>query len=236
VTDRIMRDVVVARFKASRPAEAMVQGARALVDRVIVPNAAATAAPSPRPAAAVARAAAPAAAPESLLARAADGVVQNPVPVGGAVGVLAAGGTVLRRYLRNRPRRCKACGATMTRLDETADDAHLSGAEKAEERVGSVDYDIWACRCGQTQKLRYGALFTSYAKCRSCQAKTLQVTTTTVVSATTSREGRARVKELCANCGYLNTYERTIPRERESSSSSSSSRGSSSGRGSSGSW
>lgn len=126
----------------------------------------------------------------------------------------------------------------MARLEETADDTHLTSGEKVEERVGSVDYDIWACQCGQTLKLRYGAFFTGYAKCKGCQAKTLQVTTTTLVSATTSSEGRARVDERCAHCSYTHSYERSIPRvqQRSSSSSSSSSRGSSSGRGSSGSW
>jgi uncharacterized protein len=162
----------------------------------------------------------------------------NPVPVGGGIGLggLVAGGAVLRRYLRNRPRRCKACGTMMTRLEETADDQHLTTGEKVEERVGSVDYDVWSCRCGQTLKLRYGTLFTSYGRCKQCQSKTLKVTTTTLVSATTSSEGRARVDERCAHCNYSNTYERSIPRVQERSSSSSSSRGSSSGRGSSGSW
>ena len=169
----------------------------------------------------------------------AGGVRDNPVvPAGLGLGGLAAGGTVLRRYLRNRPRRCQACGTMMARLDESADDAHLTGAEKVEERVGSVDYDIWSCGCGQTMKLRYGAWFSGYGTCGQCRAKTLKVTTTTLVSATTSSEGRARVDETCANCTFSRTYERSIPRiqRSSSSSSSSSSRGSSSGRGSSGSW
>jgi uncharacterized protein len=85
-------------------------------------------------------------------------------------------------------------------------------------------------------KLRYGSWFSGYGTCRQCQAKTLKVTTTTLVSATTSSEGRARVDERCANCDFSRTYERSIPRIQRSSSSSSSSRGSSSGRGSSGSW
>ena len=110
--------------------------------------------------------------------------------------------------------------------------------EKAEEASAAWTTNIWSCRCGQALKLRYGSLFTSYGKCRSCQAKTLKATTTTLVSATTSSEGRARVDERCEHCSYTNSYERSIPRiqERSSSSSSSSSRGSSSGRGSSGSW
>ena len=235
VTDRIMRDVVVAQFKAGRPRDAIVEGARAIVDRVIVPRSAQTV---PAPDADLDPVPVPDEPEQGLVARVAGGVRDNPiVPAGVGLGGLAAGGTLLRRYLRNRPRRCKACGTLMARLDEAADDAHLSSAEKVEERVGSVDYDIWSCGCGQTMKLRYGNWFSGYGKCGQCQAKTLKVTTTTLVSATTSSEGRARVNETCANCSFSRTYERSIPRiQRSSSSSSSGSRGSSSGRGSSGSW
>jgi uncharacterized protein len=234
VTDRIMQDVVVARFKAGRPRDAIMDGARAIVDRVILPGRAAVPSPGPmRPvAAAINRAPAPPP-QEGLFDRVTNGAVEHPLPAGGAIGGLAAAGAVLRRYLRNRPRRCAKCGTMMTRLEESADDAHLASGEKVEERVGSVDYDVWVCRCGQTQKLRYGALLTSYGTCRSCQAKTLKVNTTTLTSATTSSEGRARVDERCAHCNYTNSYERSIPRV---TSSSSSSRGTSSGRGSSGSW
>jgi uncharacterized protein len=234
VTDRIMRDVLVARFKAGRPREAIVEGARAIVDQVILPGQAALPAPpqAARPSAVSGYAAAPrAASQEGLLMRVADGAVEHPLPTGGAIGGVVAAGALLQRYLRNRPRRCKKCGTMMTRLDETADDAHLTSAETLEERVGSVDYDVWTCACGQTLKLRYGSLFTSYGRCKRCQARTLKVTKTTLVNATTSSEGRARVDELCANCSYSNTYERRIPRVKESST-----RGSSSGRGSSGSW
>jgi len=122
----------------------------------------------------------------------------------------------------------------MTRLAEEADDAHLSSAEQAEERVGSVDYDLWACQCGQTLKQRYASWMSGYGKCPHCGARTLKVNTTTLSSPTTSSEGRARVDERCAHCAFARTYERTLPRVRESSSSSSG--GSSSGRGSSGSW
>ena len=238
VTDRIMRDVVVANFRAGRPQDAMVEGARALVDRVILPLGA-----DARPARGAVQTARVPASPKPTIPeqdpflRMVDGATSHPLPVGGGLAGVVGGGALLRSYLRNRPRRCKACGTMMARLDESADDAHLTGAEKVEERVGSVDYDIWSCRCGQTMKLRYGNWFSGYGKCGQCQAKTLKVTTRTLVSATTSSEGRARVDEVCANCGFSRTYERSIPRvQRSSSSSGSSSRGSSSGRGSSGSW
>jgi uncharacterized protein len=234
VTDRIMRDVLVARFKAGQPREAIVEGARAIVGQVILSGQAGASPPLPtRPVTAAANSGAAAAPPQdSLFDRVTNGAVEHPLPAGGAVGVVVAAGALFRRYLRNRPRRCKACGTTMTRLEESADDAHLSSSEKVEERLGSVDYDVWVCRCGQTQKLRYGSLLTTYGTCKGCQAKTLKVSTTTLKSATTSSEGRARVDERCAHCNYTNSYERTIPRVKESTSH----RGSSSGRGSSGSW
>ena len=33
----------------------------------------------------------------------------------------------------------------MTRLGEIEDDALLAEGQQAEERVGSVDYDVWQC-------------------------------------------------------------------------------------------
>ena len=230
VTDRIMQDTVVANFKSGRPRVALVHGARALVDRVILGGKAAAATPAP----AALTSGPPPATDDSLFLRVAGTAIDHPVPAGGAVAGLAGAGALFRRYMRNRPRKCRACGTLMARLEEAADDAYLSPGEKTEEGVGSVDYDVWSCGCGQTQKLRYASWLSGYGKCRQCGNRTLKVTTTTLVSATTSSSGRARVEERCAHCGYAKTYERTIP--RQSSSSSSSSRGSSSGRGSSGSW
>jgi uncharacterized protein len=237
VTDRIMGDVVVARFKAGRPRDAIVEGSRALVDEVILGTGDALPFAQAAPAPGAGESALPLP-PQSFVQRLVDGAAENPLlPLGGGVGGAVAGGALLRRYLRNRPRRCPSCRTVMARLEEVADDAHLTSGEKVEERVGSVDYDVWACHCGQTTKLRYGTLFTSYGRCQGCQAKTLKVTTTTLVSATTSSEGRARVDESCAHCSFARSYERSIPRvQRSSSSSRSSSGGSSSGRGSSGSW
>jgi uncharacterized protein len=233
VTDRIMSQVVVARFKAALPREAIVEGARAIVDRVILAGQAAGP-PAPPPPAAAAANRSTSTADEGLFDRVTNGAVEHPLPAGGAVGGVAAAGALFRRYLRNRPRKCRACGTMMVRLEEAADDAYLNPAETVEEKVGSVDYDIWSCRCGQRTKVRYGNWFSGYRKCGKCQAKTLKVTTTTLRSATTSSEGRARVDEVCANCHFSRRYERTIPRVQRSSSSSSG--GSSSGRGSSGSW
>lgn len=153
------------------------------------------------------------------------------------------------RWNRRRVRTCEACQQPRILLDEAADDAHLDAAQRAEEQVRSVDYDVWWCeRCRDPLVLRYGKLFTSYSGCPSCNAKTLASSTTTLSRATEYSGGSERVDERCAHCNYRNSFTRRTPRLTRSSSSSSrssfsssSSRssfggGSSSGRGSSGSW
>lgn len=143
-----------------------------------------------------------------------------------------------RRWRRLHPRRCPQCQTRMTRLDETSDDAQLSKGQLAEENIGSVDYDVWQCpSCGHHLTLRYAKWLSPYENCPQCHNRTLQSTTETIVSATTSHAGSARVTQTCGFCTYTTTFTKTLPRLSESSSSSSSgggSSGSSFGGGSSG--
>jgi len=142
-----------------------------------------------------------------------------------------------RKWRRRRPRRCPQCQTRMARMDEEHDDSQLSKGEVAEERVGSVDYDVWQCpACAHHLTLRYPKWLSQYGSCPQCHHRTLQSSTETLESATTSHEGRARVTETCAFCTYTHAFMKTLPRISESSSSSSSGGGSSSsfGGGSSG--
>lgn len=158
------------------------------------------------------------------------------------VGALGFGGLMFRRWRRNRPRECTTCHVPMQRLDEQADDAHLTDAQRTEEQIKSVDYDVWHCgRCNGVLVLDYAAIFSRYSKCPNCSARTKSSTSTTEVYATEYSGGRVRIDEKCANCNFTNTYTRSTPRITRSSSSSSSGGssfggGSSSGGGSSGSW
>ncbi len=251
VTDRIMSNVVVAHFREQSPQGAMVKGARALVDEVLLAAPSRTASPSETPGSAGAAQATrlrqwpdSPSEPQGLWQQVENVADGNPLTFWGGLGgtgLLAFAGA--RRYLRNRPRKCGNCHQQMVRLGEAEDDSHLTSGEQKEESLGSVDYDIWMCpNCQNTLKLRYGALFTSYSKCPQCDAKTLHTSTTTISHATEYSTGLARVEEDCRHCSYRNSYTRTIPRISRSTSSSSSSSssggggGSSSGRGSSGSW
>jgi uncharacterized protein len=151
--------------------------------------------------------------------------------LGGLVGALAAAiGSIIGfgRWRRYRRRRCPACHSWMTRLDDVEDDAMLAAGEQAEERVGSVDYDVWKCdACSHHFTLRYPKWMTRYAKCAQCGNRTQSSTETVVVPATTSSSGSAQVVEQCAFCNFHHEYTKTLPRIQDSSSPGSS--GSSSG-------
>jgi uncharacterized protein len=154
----------------------------------------------------------------------------------GIVGSIPAGIASLvgfRRWRRYRRRRCPQCRAVMARLGEAEDDVLLEEGQQAEEKIGSVDYDVWKCpSCAHHLVLRYPKWLTGYDKCPQCHNRTRSSTETTIAAATTSQSGSARVVETCAFCSFRTEYTKTLPQLQERSSSSSSS-GSSSGRSSS---
>jgi len=158
-----------------------------------------------------------------------------------------------RYYLRYRARTCPHCSAKMVLLCEEKDDEHLADPEVIEEQLGSVNYDVWACReCDQVLKIRYGKLFTRYSKCPKCWYITVYRIEGTVIAASYSHGGKVRVNEECKACHYHRTYYYHTPKKVRPSSSSSSGGwssgggggrsssgfggGSSSGRGASGGW
>lgn len=148
---------------------------------------------------------------------------------------------MLRQWQRYRPRPCPTCATTMVLQAEDVDDAHLSGGQRLEEFVRSVDYDVYECpKCSTMEISRYPSWFSSYGTCPSCEYRTLRSTTEVLKAATTSSTGRKRIDYSCQNCDYTDSEERTIPKISKSSSSGSSRSsfggGSSSGGGASGSW
>lgn len=230
-SDRIMQDELVARFRRGDPAGAIVAGARACAREFfgIVPP------PLEGHEAAQLVENQPGNLDEDMPAWVRAVLVLAPTAGLGLLG--AAIYSLIRRLTRKRPRACPSCRQKMTLLGESADDAHLDSGEKAEERVGSVDYDIWLCPgCGTVEKRRFGKWFSGFSKCPQCKAATAKSTSRTIRSATSSSSGLAEIHERCSHCGYQNTYTRSIPSTGSSSSSSSSGGGSSSGRGSSGRW
>jgi uncharacterized protein len=137
-----------------------------------------------------------------------------------------------RKWRRRHRRRCPACRTLMTLLDESHDNTLLEEGQQAEERIKSVDYDVWKCGgCGHHFTLRYPRWFSSYSKCTQCHHRTKSSTEKVLAAATTTSSGSARIVETCAFCTFHREYTKVLPRIDESSSSSSSgsSGGSSSG-------
>ncbi|MCB1368513.1 MAG: TPM domain-containing protein [Rhodobacteraceae bacterium] len=163
--------------------------------------------------------------------------------IGGLVALGIGGAGVRlghRRWQRNRPPACQTCGRKMQRLDEAADDAHLSAGQQAEESLASVDYDVWHCPTdGATIVKSYPSFWRSRPLCPECSFHTMNRIRHTLRAATTSRSGMAEINFDCTHCGHHFSRTETIPMLSSSSSSSSSSGfsgGSSSGGGAGGSW
>jgi uncharacterized protein len=126
----------------------------------------------------------------------------------------------ITRWARYRPRKCPHCGRTMRRLDEADDDSKLDQGERLEEKLGSVDYDVWTCQCGNSLVLPHRSWFSRYSECRKCQRRTAMHTRTTLIPATTLMAGMAEDRFTCKNCGETWTQQVVLPRIVVTSSSS----------------
>ena len=146
----------------------------------------------------------------------------------GATGAVAAGAFWWRRA---RPRRCPRCGARMRRLDEVEDDASLADGQRLEERLGSVDYDVWRCPDGHEQVRPYRSWTTSWADCSKCGLRTARTTRTVIREPTYTRTGLARDTRRCESCGHSAVASVTLPRLTPPAASTSSGGGGGGGGG-----
>ncbi len=266
-SEAVMRDVILPRFRAGDTAGAIVQGAVECARRILEVSPPALEVPVANSDVALGTAG-PETAPATLPAGLPPlPLRQNPTPASFAARSEAGGGgarwvwmgsglgllLVGYGFLRFRAPRCPRCKEKMRQLDEAADDAYLEPAEKVEERIGSVDHQIWLCpACGEHKKRRGSRFFSGYHTCPECGAKTLGSTSTTLETATTYRYGLIEIHEACESCSYQNTRTRTTPMLEDTSTSTTSdavsssssfdssssgfSGGDSSGGGASGSW
>ncbi|WP_157665211.1 TPM domain-containing protein [Mariniblastus fucicola] len=241
VAQQIMDNVIVPNFQRNDPGSALYEGIRACAARILL----------------VSDIKAPPELPSAAEKRAQQRKYQRRrslIPwFLGALGVGGLGLVIGGRYwIRYRPRICEVCNDRRVLLDEVKDDEFLDPPERLEERIGSVDYDVWAClTCEEVIKIRYGKFWTRYSFCPKCGYATRSKITRTLIHATTSHGGKVLVEEKCANCDYYDRHTYYTPRVVKSSSSSSSGfgggssgggfsggfgGGSSSGGGASGSW
>lgn len=121
-------------------------------------------------------------------------------------------------------------GNEMRLLDEKQDNAYLTDAQKMEENLRSVDYDVWAEKGGKAFKLHGVLLSSKYSHCPKCTTMAYYLESDrTIEPATYSSSGIGLKVYVCKFCHYQQQKEYTIPQKsRPSSSGSSGSSGSSS--------
>lgn len=142
---------------------------------------------------------------------------------------------------RNIPRISAKTGKIMYKLSEEEDDLYLEKGQITEEKVKSIDYDVWISGDeGDVLIQSYKRWFSKYSACPKCKYKTyFKVYDKTITPATYSSSGTGERKCKCENCGHTKVSQYVIPKKTKSSSSSSSSSsygGGSSSWSSGGSW
>jgi uncharacterized protein len=118
---------------------------------------------------------------------------------------------------RNSRRVCHNCHAKMKKVDEVHDNDYLTPAQDMEERIGSVDYDVWLCpNCGETDIYPYKNKRSNYVECGHCQAITARLQCSRIVRRpTTASEGLQIDDYYCMNCGKVTSKPVVLPKKEE---------------------
>lgn len=102
---------------------------------------------------------------------------RSKLPLLGLFGLLSFGtgliffvlAFIIYRSWRTRPLPCSTCGHKMKRLPEDKDNELLSDSQDFEERIKTVDYDVWECpRCGTIERFPFKSSQKKYTECPSC--------------------------------------------------------------------
>jgi uncharacterized protein len=130
----------------------------------------------------------------------------------------------LEKY-RKAPRFSRENGKKMTLLNAWAENEFLETEQILEEKIKSIEYDVWATESeDDIMILQYeGENSRKYSKCKECGYKTFGRTKSKVIRpATYDQSGERKIHYKCKNCHYEEIKEEVIPQKTRSSSSSSS--------------
>lgn len=118
------------------------------------------------------------------------------------------------RHIRTRKHLCTNCSTPMERLDEETDNKYLTPAQDAEERLNSVDYDVWLCpTCNQTEIIPYINRQKNYSVCHVCGARTAALVSDRITrQPTTTAKGQGVRTYRCFNCNNIINRPYDIPK------------------------
>lgn len=113
------------------------------------------------------------------------------------------------RSTRNRKLKCPTCGAKMDKLSEESDNELLSPSQDFEEKLKTVDYDVWVCpKCGTIERLPYKMNQKTYSECPKCHTVAMRLVADIVRQRPTTRS--AGVGERIYECEFCH-YRKTVP-------------------------
>lgn len=121
------------------------------------------------------------------------------------------------RKLRNDPMDCPTCKGKMHKLNEEEDNNLLSPSQDFEEKINSVDYDVWVCdTCGTVERYAFPNKDSKYEECPHCHTRAMtMVKDHTLIPATTRKSG---IGEKIYDCKYCHNQTRrryTIPKKED---------------------
>ena len=123
------------------------------------------------------------------------------------------------RNARNKPMKCPSCGAKMRKLGEEEDNELLNPSQDFEEKIKTVDYDVWVCpECGVVERYPFRAKQLKYTECPKCHTIAMcLVRDHTIVPATTRQTGVGERIYECQFCHYRENKRYTIPKKDDGS-------------------
>jgi uncharacterized protein len=127
------------------------------------------------------------------------------------------------KTIRHHPRTCKECKSAMRVLSEKEEDAYLDEQMQLEEKINSVDYDVWVCtQCTAVAIWPFINASTKYNTCPNCKAVAYLYENRIFKKATTTETGKQEETRLCLHCGHKKITETVLSKISISTSSSSS--------------
>jgi uncharacterized protein len=115
--------------------------------------------------------------------------------------------------IRRKSIECEPCGGKMYLLSEKEEDKYLTAAQQLEEKIGSMDYDVFKCKDCDHVRIFPLDKNSRYTVCPSCSTKAYgEKSRETLVSPTYSSNGIERITYQCLYCGYTNHTDRKIPK------------------------
>ena len=116
---------------------------------------------------------------------------------------------------RRAPIPCNECGSKMHMLPEKEEDTRLQLSQQFEEKLNSIDYDVFVCDTCKNQAVFSLDKFNTYTRCPRCNTKAYILDSKrTVMMPTYFNSGTQRATYKCKFCGYEDHHDTKIPRLR----------------------